>query len=128
MLFFKIKMNAKYNENTRPREMIGGCVLSNLLKLGKWILENVRVNTQLSQILCGCGKFCAVTCFLSRFLIFFQDFGKCKISCPNHSNSIKDTNKTQALTKNIFMDICVVDTLNQLFTRGCYSRIKFSKK
>ena len=74
------------------------------------------------------GNFAQSSVFWLVFWFIFQDFGKCKISCPNHSNSIKDANKTQALTKNIIMDICVVDTLNQLFTRGCYSQIKFSKK
>ena len=48
---------------------------------------------------------------------------------------IKDTNKekaptgkTQVSTKSINMDIWVIGTLNQLFIRGSYTEIKFSKK
>ena len=38
------------------------------------------------------------------------------------------SNKTQALTKNINMKICVVGTLNLVFIRGSFNEIKFSKK
>ena len=37
------------------------------------------------------------------------------------------SNKTQALTKSMNMDIWVFGTLNQLFIRGFHTRIKFSK-
>ena len=50
-------------------------------------------------------------------------------------SQLKDTprtntpsNKFQALTKSINMDIWIIDTLNQLFIRGSYTQIKFSKK
>ena len=49
--------------------------------------------------------------------------------------SFKDThrenapqNKTQTLKKNMNVEIWVVSTLNQLFIRGFYTEIKFSKK
>ena len=38
------------------------------------------------------------------------------------------SNKTQALTKSMKMNIWVVDTSNQLFTRGSYTKTRFSKK
>ena len=38
------------------------------------------------------------------------------------------SNKTPALTKSMNMDIWVVGTSNQLFKRGSYTEIKFSKK
>ena len=48
---------------------------------------------------------------------------------------VKDTdrenapsNKTSALTESMNMDIWVVGTTNQLFKRGSYAEIKFSKK
>ena len=48
---------------------------------------------------------------------------------------VKDThrenapsNKIPALTKSMNMDIWVVGTTNQLFIRGSYTEIKFSKK
>ena len=48
---------------------------------------------------------------------------------------VKDTdrenapsNKTPALTKSMNMGIWVVGTTNQLFIRGSYTEIKFSKK
>ena len=37
------------------------------------------------------------------------------------------TNKTQALTKSMNMDIWVLSILNQLFIRGYYTEIKFFK-
>ena len=37
-------------------------------------------------------------------------------------------NKTQALTKSMIIDIWVISTLNQIFIRGSYTEIKFSKK
>ena len=50
-------------------------------------------------------------------------------------NIFKDThrkntpsNKTEALTKSMDMDIWVIGTLNLLFKRGFYTQIKFSKK
>ena len=50
-------------------------------------------------------------------------------------NILKDThreeassNKTQALTKSFNVDIWLVGTSNQLFIRGSYTEIKFSKK
>ena len=48
---------------------------------------------------------------------------------------VKDThrekvpsNEIQALTKSMNMEILVAGTLNQLFIRGSYTEIKFSKK
>ena len=38
------------------------------------------------------------------------------------------TNETQAFTKSINMNISVVRTLNQLFIRGSFTEIKFSRK
>ena len=38
------------------------------------------------------------------------------------------SNKTQTLTKSTSMDIWLIGTLNQLFIRGFYTQIKFSKK
>ena len=38
------------------------------------------------------------------------------------------SNKTQALTKNMNMDIWVIGTLNQIFKRGFSTQIKFSKR
>ena len=38
------------------------------------------------------------------------------------------TNKTQAVTKNMNIDIWVSSTLNQQFIRDSYTKIKFSKK
>ena len=38
------------------------------------------------------------------------------------------SNKTQAFTKSMSMDIWVVGTLNLVFVRGSYNSIKFSKK
>ena len=38
------------------------------------------------------------------------------------------SNKTQALTKSMNVDIWVVGTLNLLFVRGFYTDTKFSKK
>ena len=40
----------------------------------------------------------------------------------------KSSNKIQGLTKSINMDIWIIATLNQLFMRGSYTQIKFSKK
>ena len=37
-------------------------------------------------------------------------------------------NKTQTHRKNMSIDIWVVSALNQLFTRGSYTEIKFPKK
>ena len=37
-------------------------------------------------------------------------------------------NKTEALTRGMNMEICVVCTSKQLFTTGSYGQIKFSKK
>ena len=48
---------------------------------------------------------------------------------------VKDThkentlsNKTQAPSKTINIDIWIIGTSNQLFIRGCYTKIKFPKK
>ena len=38
------------------------------------------------------------------------------------------SNKTQVITKSMNMEIWEVGTLNQLFIRGSYTEIKFSKK
>ena len=38
------------------------------------------------------------------------------------------TNETQAFTKSINMNISVLRTLNQLFIRGSFTEIKFSRK
>ena len=46
------------------------------------------------------------------------------------NNGIREnalTNKTQALTKGMKVDIWVIGTLFQLFIRGSYTKIKFSK-
>ena len=40
----------------------------------------------------------------------------------------KSSSKIQGLTKSINMDILIIGTLNQLFMRGSYTQIKFSKK
>ena len=52
-----------------------------------------------------------------------------------HIARFKDThrenapsNKTEALTKSMNMDISAVGTLNLVFIRGFYNEIKFSKK
>ena len=49
-------------------------------------------------------------------------------------NSVKDnhrentpSNKTQGLTKSLNMDIWEIGTLNQLFIRGSYTQVNFSK-
>ena len=38
------------------------------------------------------------------------------------------SNKTQVITKSMNMEIWEVGTMNQLFIRGYYTEIKFSKK
>ena len=38
------------------------------------------------------------------------------------------SDKTEALTKNMNMYIWIICTLNQLYLRGSYTQIKFSKK
>ena len=52
----------------------------------------------------------------------------------NANNKAKDThrenrpsNKTQALTRSMNMDIWVIGTLNEIFKRGFSTQIKFSK-
>ena len=54
---------------------------------------------------------------------------------PDRKKNINNThrenapqNKTQTHRKNMNMDIWVVSALNQLFTRGSYTEIKFPKK
>ena len=66
----------KLNENLRLRELLRGHVPSNLLKPGKWILDNVRRNTQPCKILCDRVKFCPTPWFLSSYLICFPRFWK----------------------------------------------------
>ena len=43
----------------------------------------------------------------------------------HRENALK--NKTQELTKSMNMNIWVLSILNQLFVRGSYTEIKFSK-
>ena len=67
------------------------------------------------------------------FLVFKKDLYEIKAS--GEHLRLRDThrenalmNKTQKLTKSMTMDIWVISTLNQLFIRGSYTEIKFSKK
>ena len=45
---------------------------------------------------------------------------------PHSKNA--PSNKTQKITESINMEIWEVGTMNQLFLRGYYTEIKFSKK
>ena len=55
---------------------------------------------------------------------FLTSFITLKVS--HRENAL--TNKTHALMESTNMDIWVISTLNQLFIRGSYNEIKFSKK
>ena len=49
------------------------------------------------------------------------------ISCAVTHKENVPSNKTRALTKSMNMDIWVVGKLNQLFIRGLFTEINFSK-
>ena len=77
------------------------------------------------------GTTCSVSCSICFFICFllkakngFANLSKLK----NSHREKAPPNETQALTKSMNMDITVVGTLNQLFKRGSYTEVKFSKK
>ena len=77
------------------------------------------------------------SCDVMKFEINVSTWPKCQAKNLNilrTKSAFKDTyrenasqNKTQTLRKNMNMDIWVVNTLNQLFIRGSFSKIKVKK-
>ena len=63
--------------------------------------------------------------FKSRLIQFFTL--KKKIVKDTHNENIP-SNKTKELTKTMNMRIWETGTLNQLFIRGSYTKIKYSKR
>ena len=64
--------------------------------------------------------------FKSRLIQFFT-LKKKKIVKDTH-NENTPSNKTKELTKTMNMRIWETGTLNQLFIRGSYTKIKYSKR
>ena len=59
---------------------------------------------------------------------YFNHYFLNKICIEDTHRRNAASNKFKALTRRMKMDIWVVSSLNQLFIRGTYSNIKFSKK
>ena len=70
--------------------------------------------------------FVAVTCFFGVQKYTSSPVGLIRVKDTHVENT--PSNKTQALTKSIYMDTWIIATLNQPFIWGSYTQVKFPKK
>ena len=96
---------------------------SSTLNIRFW--EEIRVTNKRQKIRCEASK---------ARIFTFNKIKRLRYVYVTHK-PLKDThkentpsNKTEALTKSINMYVWVIGASNQLFIRGSYNQIKFSKK
>ena len=66
-----------------------------------------------------------------KYLAKLLKLGVFLLILPNsqgYSGKTYPSNRIQALMKSLNMDIWIIGTLNQIFIRSSYAKIKFSKK